>query len=94
MTGDWYPIMIIIIFLNQEYGKENWRLEETCGNQQPLDEEVWGVASRVGEGAEGRSGGPGGKGGPRRPAEETYCECIPRGPFWTQGHEQAILDKK
>lgn len=39
MTRDQYPIIIIIIF-NQEYGKENWRLEETCGNQQPLDEEV------------------------------------------------------
>lgn len=64
-------------FLNQEHGKENWRLEETRGNQQPPDEEVRGVAVRAGEGSAGGPGGPGGEGEPGRAPAETHCEFIP-----------------
>lgn len=68
---------IVIIFINQEYGKENWGLEEARGDQQPPDEEIRGVSHGAGEGAADRAGGPGGEGEPGRPPEETHCEFIP-----------------
>lgn len=67
-------------FLNQEYGKENWRLEETRGNQQSPDEEIRGVSCRVGEGAADGTGGPGGKGESGRAPEETHRESTPTAP--------------
>lgn len=68
---------IVIIFPNQEYDQEDWRLEETRGDQQPPDEEVRGVTGGAGEGAAGGAGGPAGAGGPGGAPAETHRECVP-----------------